>query len=567
MADSAAGIDRGIDTPAYSPYIGGERPNGDRPLKAVPRMGDAVDPREGELAGLIRTAVARLESGAESEAIDCFRKALELGDKALGAGNPDLVLILNDLTRLYLKQSRYADAEPLLLRLLDIKRSKGEDHPEVGTVLASLAAVQHALGRHESAEQLWRRVLEIRERTLAPNHFAIATALEHLGDACAARGNIGEALPAFQRALIIRERTLGDAHPSVRTCRERIGDLQLQAAEDSLDASTGPALLGSPERYRLLAGEQVRFTSPLPLMRELPSPQAKESAAPAPREATRPAPVATRQMKVVMQIPVAETTTPDAPAEKAEAQMAAPGLAAAVPLRDALESIRDEVEGSHPRAPLGERMAPMLDALTQFFSRRQVVAAGVAVVMALLLLAVARDHAWGDFEQTSAAAETAKQPAGQTPPLNAGALATQLRQPPIIAASTTALKPAPAKAVAQKSRSEERAPSRRVDDSPRPDDKKFAVPAISTSMISHLDSVVSKAGVAPREDVFSVQPTAIAFGNQHPTFGSTNESAAPMRARLVGELPTPLIPPQASDVEGVVRVRFTVDAQGQPLMS
>jgi TonB family protein len=106
-----------------------------------------------------------------------------------------------------------------------------------------------------------------------------------------------------------------------------------------------------------------------------------------------------------------------------------------------------------------------------------------------------------------------------------------------------------------------------VDDSPRPDDKKFAVPAISTSMISHLDSVVSKAGVAPREDVFSVQPTAIAFGNQHLTFGSTNESAAPTRARLVGELPTPLIPPQASDVEGVVRVRFTVDAQGQPLMS
>src|SRR5205814_4996200 len=99
-------------------------------------------------------------------------------------------------TRLYLKQSEYSSAEPLLLRLLDLKRSKGEDHPEVATVLASLASVRQALGMHESAEQLWRRVLDIRERTLAPNHFATASALEHLGGSCAARGKLEEVLLA-----------------------------------------------------------------------------------------------------------------------------------------------------------------------------------------------------------------------------------------------------------------------------------------------------------------------------------------------------------------------------------
>src|SRR5450756_1108520 len=121
----------------------------------------------------------------------------------------DLMLLLNDLTRIYLRQSAYAAAEPLLLRLLEMTRNKGEDHPEVATVMASLATVRQALGRHESAEHLWRRVLDIRERTLAPNHFAIATALEHFGESCAARGKIREALAAFQRAHTIRERTLG----------------------------------------------------------------------------------------------------------------------------------------------------------------------------------------------------------------------------------------------------------------------------------------------------------------------------------------------------------------------
>src|SRR3954463_6254089 len=245
MADPAIGIDRDIATTGYSPFVGGIRP-----LRSGGQPAGVSDPGVKDLAGLIQLGIAKLDAGADAEATDAFRKALEIGDQTLGADSPDLILILNDLTRLYLKQARHADAEPLLLRLLEMKRSKGEDHPEVATVLASLAGVQQALGRHESAEQLWRRVLEIRERTLAPNHFAIATALEHLGDACAARGNIREALPAFQRALTIRERTLGDTHPSVRTSKERIADLQLQAADDSLDPSSASAPLAL-DRYRL----------------------------------------------------------------------------------------------------------------------------------------------------------------------------------------------------------------------------------------------------------------------------------------------------------------------------
>ncbi|HMG11560.1 MAG TPA: TonB family protein, partial [Gemmatimonadaceae bacterium] len=37
--------------------------------------------------------------------------------------------------------------------------------------------------------------------------------------------------------------------------------------------------------------------------------------------------------------------------------------------------------------------------------------------------------------------------------------------------------------------------------------------------------------------------------------------------RLIGELPTPRIPADVADVEGVVRVHFNVDAQGRPVMS
>jgi TonB family protein len=183
------------------------------------------------LTGLAAIRIAR---GAPHEAVPLLTRALTISEHRLGHDHPDLVVLLNELSRLHLKQSAPASAEPLLLRLFAIKRAKGEEHPEVATVLASLAAVRQALGRHDAAEQLWRRVLSIRERTLAPNHFALATATEHLAETCAARGKLDEALRLFQRSLVMREVTLGASHASLRILRERIADVQLQASEEPL---------------------------------------------------------------------------------------------------------------------------------------------------------------------------------------------------------------------------------------------------------------------------------------------------------------------------------------------
>src|SRR6267154_2883092 len=265
MADAAFGIDRSIETSSYSPTVGGDRPTSERAVR--PPSDTEVEPQP-EMLSLLKQGAAKLESGNDAEAVECLRRALEIGDRTAGPDHPDLIILLNDLTRIYLRQSAYAAAEPLLLRLLEMKRSKGEDHPEVATVLASLATVRQGLGRHESAEQLWRRVLEIRERTLAPNHFAIATALEHFGEACSARGKIRDALTAFQRAVTIRERTLGAEHPSLRASRERIADLQLQGFDGSFDPGGAAPAVFSNDRFRLLSGESLAATVPAALTLE-----------------------------------------------------------------------------------------------------------------------------------------------------------------------------------------------------------------------------------------------------------------------------------------------------------
>ena len=554
MADSGTGLERVIDVPAYSPITSGDRVP-DRTPRSIAPLADSAQP---ELASLIKLGTLKLETGDDAEAEKSFRKALDLADRTLGPEHPEVVILLTDLTRFYLKKSAHAAAEPLLLRLLEMKRVKGEDHPEFATVLASLANVRQALGSHESAEQLLRRVLEIRERTLAPNHFAIASALEHLGDACAARGKISEALDVFQRAVSIRERTLGPEHPSLRVVRERIADLELQASEGSLDPLGGLASAISPEKYRLTSGEPLTLPAP---------------ASPV-REKAPPTPV--KKQPVI--IPFADRTvwveTPDPPATPAVAASAIAATstametvpsADALPYRDILESVREELE-NQPNT-FGERSAEVFGAVAAFLGKKQVMGGVATVALALVLVAaITSARASGGASQTNSPAATASQPpaarvssvtpttAAATDPASAAA---------IFAAGAVKTEPTRPRVVEEKPSASKKAPDKKTES--RAETKGVAIPSLSSSIMSRLDSVASTAANAPTRatDAFAM-PAAPTRSTA--TF-SDDQSSAPTRARLIGDLPTPRVPNQVADVEGEVRVKFSVDAQGNPVMS
>ena len=573
MADSATGVDRGFDPTAYSRVPTSPT----APADVVRR--EQADPQS-ELAALIRLGIITQEGGNFAEAEECFRRALEMGDRTFAPENPDLLILLNDLTRLYLKQSAYASAEPLLLRLLDLKRSKGEDHPEVATVLASLATVRRALGMHESAEQLWRRVLDIRERTLAPNHFATASALEHLGDACAARGKNREALAAFQRALTIREKTLGNEHPSLRVARERIADLQLQASEDMLDTTPVLDAPVSPERYRLKSGDsappKLGITStpaPAPQIRVTANAAAKISTIPEPRAArekkaplmiprtyTPPAapasdvePETERVEKVVMAIPSVEPTTRD---DEESAGL----TTTTVDYRDALQSVRDELEDSFDGETIVERTTRIFSSVMTFLGQRQVVAVITVVALALLGVALATDkHAFGESGQLASEAPATVPPSGPVPTAEA-------RPIPVPVSNRSNAESSSARAAKPRVVEEHGSPKKAADKKTE-QPARVSIPNLSTAVLSRLDSVAAKAATvgSHTSDPVNVQTTLNAVNQRRATFDD-DQSSGPQRARLIGELPTPKVPPQVTDVEGEVRVRFNVDSLGHPVL-
>ena len=321
--------------------LSGDRPAAEQALEAAIAIAERTPDGSAALAAaLSRLGEIRHLDGKEGDAEALFRRALDINERLLGAEHHDLVVLLNDLSRLYLKRGAHADAEPLLLRLHAIKRMKGEDHPEVATVLASLASVKQALGRYDAAEQLWRRVLEIRERTLAPHHFSIATALEHLGETCAARGKLNEALRHRLRALAMREMTLDPGHPSLRTARERIADLQLQASEEVLDVDAPDARQQPPLWIPPVAAAPLSPVSPAPAAaREI----AKPDVAPPAAVSSRPSAPLTRTYQQYTPPPAAPAPQPLAARSGAE-RAPAPALLADEDLDDDDPRDRDGTE-------------------------------------------------------------------------------------------------------------------------------------------------------------------------------------------------------------------------------
>ena len=576
MADPALGLERSFDPSTYTPIAGGDRPATDRSVRSL--AADAREPGPTDLASLLKLAATRQQQGAEAEAEELFRQALAVADRILGPDHPELMLLLTDLTRLYLKKSAYASAEPLLLRLLEMKRSKGEDHPEVATVLASLANVRQALGSHESAEQLWRRVLEIRERTLAPNHFAIATALEHLGDACAARGKISEALAAFQRALSIRETTLGVEHPSLRVSREKIADLQLQGSDDSLDLGASADIAVAPERYRLISGgatprptesPSIPFVAPRPV--ESPS---IPFAAPLPERAPAAAPKKPAAVVIhgrfvdaagVPNQATSLTVPDDSDVDVIEAT--APVYSEPVVFRDALESLREEIEKPYAGPTIAERTAALIRPVVARVGKKQAVTGLVAVGIAVAAVGVVTSsHAFGESEKppTASSAPTAAASNAIIPVQTASLVTTELSTTSeALSATPSKATPSRAHVTEEKSSAVKKAPEKKTTEL-----KPIAIPALSTAVISRLDSAAAKAGnvSAPVADPL-LTPAPSPFAGRRSTFGATEATTAPLRARLIGDLPTPRVPSQVADVEGEVRVQFSVDAEGRPVMS
>lgn len=109
--------------------------------------------------------------------------------------------LLNALGELYRVQGRYAEAEPLFRRSLEMRQKElGSGHTKVAESLNNLAVLYYNLQRYDDAEAMSRRSLSIIENAWGPDHPAVVQSLNNLASIYRVQGRYDDAIPLQMRA-------------------------------------------------------------------------------------------------------------------------------------------------------------------------------------------------------------------------------------------------------------------------------------------------------------------------------------------------------------------------------
>jgi len=163
--------------------------------------------------------------GRVEEAASLYKRAIAVGEKALGPEHPNLASILNNFGLLLSSQGRIREAASLHERAIAIiEKSGGRDHPNLASILKNLARLfqdeVHVLpikrgltrqpqGRLQEAVPLYERAIAVVEKSFGPEHPDLAATLNDLAAAHTFQRKVQEAMPLYERSIAISEKCFG----------------------------------------------------------------------------------------------------------------------------------------------------------------------------------------------------------------------------------------------------------------------------------------------------------------------------------------------------------------------
>lgn len=198
------------DTISAANWLGRIYKNQQRYAEAEPLLSrvlnwliDRADSDNPAIRGTVRQLVELYEAqgsvyGADRAAF--YRRALELTDRVLGPDDIDTLSAVLGLTLVYEGERRWADAEPLQLRLLDrAQRLHGAVHANVATQHNVIGLFYARAGRDADAEEHFRLALAMRERLYGPAHPDTQQSVDNLFGFYRQRGRTAEATALAER--------------------------------------------------------------------------------------------------------------------------------------------------------------------------------------------------------------------------------------------------------------------------------------------------------------------------------------------------------------------------------
>jgi tetratricopeptide (TPR) repeat protein len=172
------------------------------------------------LAGLAYARGDHIEAESHARRAVAVRRAQRRADPV------DLAQDLAVLASALAGQDRHDEAIAQFEEARTIcERARPPRRYEIAVHVHNLAAIHHALGAPERAEQLYREALAIKEALLGGEHPEIGLLANNLGTLLRDQGRTAEAGACFRRALTIVERAYPPEHPVTTSVRQNLDRL------------------------------------------------------------------------------------------------------------------------------------------------------------------------------------------------------------------------------------------------------------------------------------------------------------------------------------------------------
>ena len=132
--------------------------------------------------------------------------------------------LLNDYARFLYKYGKYKEAEQVYLRLVSLREKMlGKVHLDTARSYNDIGEVYYYHGIYHKAIEYLQKALDIREKAQGMEHPDTAMSYNNIGLTYHDLGEYTKAIEYLQKALDIREKVLGKEHPNTATSYNNIG--------------------------------------------------------------------------------------------------------------------------------------------------------------------------------------------------------------------------------------------------------------------------------------------------------------------------------------------------------
>lgn len=160
------------------------------------------------------------------EAEACYKKALEIQEKVLGKNHIDVASSLNNLGTVYYSLQNYPLSESFYLQAIRIIKGQNEEinNAKLEIFFSNLGELYKVSNKYLKAEEVYKTLLSIREKTRGKEDPLYAKSLNDLGAVYFLQGKYKEAETLFNTTLVTLEKTLGKNNPEIAVALDNIAE-------------------------------------------------------------------------------------------------------------------------------------------------------------------------------------------------------------------------------------------------------------------------------------------------------------------------------------------------------